>query len=91
MDTSKLNSLTTGQLRMINNAICDLLRSRSASESFEKTRKFQIGQNVQFQDKKGITRKINIDRVNMKSVSGIEIGGFAKWRVHPSFISALEI
>lgn len=89
MDMSKLSLLPTDVLREMNKAVVAILNSRRANETWDKARQFRVGQVVQFRDKKGATRKITIDRINTKSVSGIEVGGYMSWRVHPSLLSAV--
>jgi hypothetical protein len=89
MDMSKLNALSTEQLRVLNRAVVGILNTRNSNEAFEKSRQFRIGQTVQFRDKKGGVRKIVIERINTKSVSGLEVGGYMTWRVHPNLLSAV--
>lgn len=90
MDMSRLSSFSTEQLRNLNRAVCDEIRTRLANESYERACKFRVGQVVQFRDKQGKTRLIKVERINVKSVSGKEVGGYMNWRVHPSLISVAE-
>lgn len=96
IDFTVLNSMTTEELRSLNSRVVAMIRDRQDREAWRKARSFAPGQIVQFKDKLGYVRKMRVQRVNVKTVSGFELdsGGspmlFKQWRVSPQFLTAVE-
>lgn len=92
---AQLNAMNEEDLRRLNSMVVGVIRDKSANKAWESARRFIIGQTVQFRDKQGRLRKMTIDRINTKSISGTETeanpitGRRGTWRVHPELLSAV--
>lgn len=92
----QIPTLTDQELRMLNNAIVGQIRHAANLKQIAAGSKFGIGQNVKFTDKRGRTVVISIEKINAKSIKGVEltpdgrIERFAqRWTVSPSLCSAI--
>ena len=78
-------------LRDLNRYVVQMIRDADRKEGAEKLAEFYVGQRVYFEGsgKHPGTKIGTIDRINPKSV-GIQVDRKGHWRVHHSFIHALN-
>jgi len=91
-----LPALNEQELRQLNSAACEMLRSANHIKQIRAGSQFHIGQNVKFTSKHGREIVISIDKINAKTIHGTElaadgsIGRFApRWKVSPSMCKAI--
>lgn len=83
-----LGLLSEAELRTLNTAVCERIRAANRAKTQEQMSAFYVGDLVEFHDRTGECVRVRVERLNVKTMSGVEIDGPRKgrnWRVHPSF------
>ena len=83
MNLSVMEAMTTEALVAIRDQAAHILQARSRSG-------LRVGAIAHFNDRNGIRRTMKIQRVNAKTVTGVETGANGvtmRWRVSPQFLT----
>jgi hypothetical protein len=83
-------TLDEATLRQFNQVLVAQINASTRARQAAATRSFNVGQVVKFNDRGGVERKMRIDRINVKTVSGVDLSSGMNWRVSPSFLSLCE-
>jgi post-segregation antitoxin (ccd killing protein) len=83
----KLRELSVDTLRALNTAVCAELRHRSARRQREAMAEYRVGEEVEFDDKRGRPTRATVLAFNRKTMTIREVGNpLQRWRISPTLV-----
>lgn len=87
MNLKDLDKLTTDQLLQLNSMVVKLIKIRNVTKQMKAASAFRVGQVAKFtHSRNGTVHKIEILKINAKTVKGADLDTGILWTVSPTML-----